>query len=108
MSFTKYLKLCIDYWNSGGIINWIILFSSLVLFYFILKLKNDKNFLNCLINVFPSIGLLGTVVGMISTFNIISSGNIKNISEGISIALITTLSGLFISLIGMFLVSFKK
>lgn len=104
----NYLKFCLEYWNSGGIINWLILFFSCILFYFVLKLKNNKNFLNCLINVFPSLGLLGTVIGMINTFSIIATGNIDKISEGISIALITTLSGLFISLIGMFLVSFKK
>lgn len=104
----SYLNECLEFWSNGGIINWIILGSSTVLFYFCLCKKTPKWFINSLINIFPLIGLLGTVVGMVQTFQTISSGNLDKMSIGISKALITTMSGLFISLLAIFIISFKK
>lgn len=101
------LKDSIQFWNSGGIINWIILVSSFFLFSEILK-NDGKEFSNKLVSVFAPLGLLGTVAGMIQTFRLISSGNIDKISEGISIALLTTLSGLTISIVGIVMLSLKK
>lgn len=49
----------------------------------------------------PLLGLLGTVTGMISTFNVISSegiGNAEKLSGGISEALITTAAGLAVAI----------
>jgi biopolymer transport protein ExbB len=61
-------------------------------------------------SVAPLMGLLGTVTGMISTFDIITlygTGNPKLLSGGISEALITTMFGLIVAipalLIGQFL-----
>jgi biopolymer transport protein ExbB len=54
----------------------------------------------------PLLGLLGTVLGMIETFNVISffgTGNAKAMASGISIALITTQTGLLVAIPGMFL-----
>jgi biopolymer transport protein ExbB/TolQ len=103
----NYIFECFRFWNGGGIINWIIIVGSFFLFSQILQ-KNQKPFINSLINVFPPLGLLGTVAGMIQTFTLISSGNIDKISDGISVSLLTTLSGISISILGIFLMSLKK
>jgi biopolymer transport protein ExbB len=49
----------------------------------------------------PLLGLLGTVVGMIKTFNLITifgTGDAKNLSSGISEALVTTALGLIVAI----------
>lgn len=54
----------------------------------------------------PLFGLLGTVTGMISTFDVIAifgSGNAKALAGGISKALITTQSGLLVGIPGLFM-----
>lgn len=52
------------------------------------------------VSVAPLLGLLGTVIGMVETFRIITAfgiGNPNLLSEGISIALLTTQSGLMVA-----------
>lgn len=52
----------------------------------------------------PLLGLLGTVLGMIETFEVISvfgTGNSRAMASGISIALITTQTGLLVAIPGM-------
>ncbi|ABB38951.1 MotA/TolQ/ExbB proton channel [Oleidesulfovibrio alaskensis G20] len=52
----------------------------------------------------PLLGLLGTVSGMISTFNVISqfgTGNARALASGISEALVTTQSGLVAAIPGL-------
>ena len=52
----------------------------------------------------PLLGLLGTVSGMVDTFDVISqfgTGNAKGLASGISQALITTQSGLIVAIPGM-------
>lgn len=52
----------------------------------------------------PLLGLLGTVIGMITTFDVIAifgTGNARALAGGISIALITTQSGLLIAIPGL-------
>ena len=65
-------------------------------------------FLNTLVAAAPLMGLLGTVIGMLSTFSAISSGGgsetVDMVAAGISEALITTQTGLFIALPGIFLI----
>ena len=65
-------------------------------------------FLNTLVAAAPLMGLLGTVIGMLGTFAAISSGSgsetAAKVAEGISEALITTQTGLFIALPGIFLI----
>ncbi len=54
----------------------------------------------------PLLGLLGTVLGMIETFDVISlfgTGNAKAMAGGISVALITTQTGLLVAIPGLFL-----
>lgn len=56
--------------------------------------------------VAPLFGLLGTVTGMITTFDVISlfgTGNAKAMAGGISEALITTQSGLLAAIPGLFM-----
>ncbi len=59
-----------------------------------------------LVAVAPLLGLLGTVLGMIETFQVISvfgTGNASAMASGISIALITTEAGLLIAVPGLLL-----
>ncbi|MBW1739304.1 MAG: MotA/TolQ/ExbB proton channel family protein [Deltaproteobacteria bacterium] len=59
--------------------------------------------------VAPLLGLLGTVTGMITTFNVISifgTGNARAMAGGISEALITTQSGLLVAIPGLFMSNF--
>ncbi len=64
-------------------------------------------FLTTLVASAPLMGLLGTVIGMLGTFAAISMGGgaetASMVAEGISEALITTQTGLFIALPGIFL-----
>lgn len=59
-----------------------------------------------LVAVAPLLGLLGTVLGMIETFHVISvfgTGNANAMANGISVALITTEAGLLIAVPGLLL-----
>ena len=54
--------------------------------------------------VAPLLGLLGTVLGMIETFEVISifgTGNSRAMAGGISVALITTQTGLLVAIPGL-------
>lgn len=57
----------------------------------------------------PLLGLLGTVAGMIATFDVISefgTGNARALASGISEALVTTQSGLVVAVPGLLLGGF--
>lgn len=59
-----------------------------------------------LASVAPLLGLLGTVVGMVDTFEVLAvfgTGNVKGLASGISVALITTQSGLLVAIPGLLL-----
>eukprot|EP00831_Metopus_contortus_P003851 TRINITY_DN11415_c0_g2_i1.p10 TRINITY_DN11415_c0_g2~~TRINITY_DN11415_c0_g2_i1.p10 ORF type:complete len:207 (-),score=43.22 TRINITY_DN11415_c0_g2_i1:1082-1702(-) len=59
--------------------------------------------------VAPLLGLLGTVTGMITTFDVISqfgTGNARALASGISEALVTTQSGLVVAVPGLLLGGF--
>lgn len=56
--------------------------------------------------VAPLLGLLGTVLGMIQTFEVIAifgTSNAKAMAGGISVALITTQTGLLVAIPGLFI-----
>lgn len=58
-----------------------------------------------LIVALPMMGLLGTVDGMIQTFDVLTvfgTGNARGMAGGISVALITTMGGLLAALSGMY------
>ena len=62
-----------------------------------------------LAGVAPLLGLLGTVTGMITTFDVITvfgTGNAKAMAGGISEALITTQTGLLVSIPGLYMGGF--
>ena len=57
-------------------------------------------------SVAPLLGLLGTVSGMIATFNVISAigtGNARPLAGGISEALVATEAGLLVAIPGLLL-----
>lgn len=57
----------------------------------------------------PLLGLLGTVLGMITTFDVLAvygTGNAKAMAGGISAALITTQTGLLVAIPGMYMKNF--
>jgi biopolymer transport protein ExbB len=70
--------------------------------------ERRTNFLNTLVAAAPLMGLLGTVIGMLGTFAGIAKGGGAEtagiVAGGISEALITTQTGLFVALPGIFLV----
>lgn len=56
--------------------------------------------------VAPLLGLLGTVIGMMETFDVITvfgTGNARAMAGGISVALITTQTGLMVSIPGLYM-----
>ncbi len=64
-------------------------------------LQNNLRAIGALANLTPMLGLLGTVVGMIKAFDVISSagtGDPGLVASGISEALITTAAGLIIGI----------
>lgn len=70
------------------------------------SLKNRLAAIAVLASVAPLLGLLGTVLGMIETFDVISvfgTGNARAMAGGISVALVTTQSGLIIAIPGLFI-----
>ena len=72
-------------------------------------LKRYLSVIAMLAAVAPLFGLLGTVTGMITTFNVIAlfgTGNAKAMAGGISEALITTQSGLLVAIPGLFMSAF--
>ena len=76
------------------------------------KVDHKLTFLNTLVVSAPLMGLLGTVIGMLGTFSALSSGagseTVDMVAAGISEALITTQTGLFIALPSIFLLLIIK
>ena len=62
-----------------------------------------------LAGIAPLLGLLGTVTGMMGTFDVITvfgTGNAKAMAGGISVALVTTQTGLMVSIPGLYMSGF--
>ena len=62
-----------------------------------------------LAGIAPLLGLLGTVIGMITTFDVLAifgTGNTKAMANGISEALITTQTGLLVAIPGLYMKGF--
>ncbi len=73
------------------------------------RLNTHLSTISALISAAPLLGLLGTVIGMIETFRVITefgTGNPALTAEGISIALLTTEAGLTAAFPGMLLYVF--
>jgi len=107
------LQSILDYGHAGGILMIPIAASAVAIWVlYITELVNAKfssasqvgksleyrlSILAVLVAVAPLLGLLGTVVGMVDTFNAIathSAANSSVLAQGISKALITTQAGL--------------
>lgn len=70
------------------------------------KLESNMDLLSTIVTATPILGLLGTVVGLIDIFNVISGGGIGDpeaLSAGIATALITTVTGLSIAIPFLFI-----
>jgi biopolymer transport protein ExbB len=73
------------------------------------SLNNYLAIIGVLATIAPLLGLLGTVIGMITTFDILSifgTGNAKGMASGISEALITTQTGLLVAIPGLYMKNF--
>lgn len=70
---------------------------------FISRLQVHMNYLEVVITIAPLLGLLGTVSGMISSFNVFSvtEGQPYAITSGVSEALIATATGLCVAIIAL-------
>ena len=67
------------------------------------SLEKNINYLSVVIGLSPMLGLLGTITGMISSFNALNerTQNPMAVTAGIGEALITTVFGLCIAIMGM-------
>ena len=73
------------------------------------SLDNHLATIRVLAGIAPLLGLLGTVTGMMGTFDVITifgTGNAKAMAGGISVALITTQTGLMVSIPGLYMSGF--
>lgn len=69
------------------------------------KLNLWVNYLNVFATIGPMLGLLGTVTGMIASFDMLAAGKSEpaDLAGGIGEAMITTAGGLFVGIPAMFL-----
>jgi len=76
--------------------------------YHITQLNSGLSTMAAWISIAPLLGLLGTVIGMIATFNMITLfgvGDPSLMSEGISVSLLTTQAGLTVAFPGILLLN---
>ncbi len=74
-------------------------------------LKREISILQAFVSLAPLLGLLGTITGMIKTFEVLANKDVYSsqlIADGISQALITTQFGLMIALPGIFGITILK
>ncbi|WP_198264971.1 MotA/TolQ/ExbB proton channel family protein [sulfur-oxidizing endosymbiont of Gigantopelta aegis] len=72
------------------------------------RLNQHLSTIHVSVELLPILGLLGTVIGMIETFEILNlygTGNARALAASISKALITTLAGLLSAIPGLFMSS---
>ncbi|EGU34105.1 putative TonB system transport protein [Vibrio sp. N418] len=70
-----------------------------------MALHQNLNMIKVLVAICPMLGLLGTVTGMISVFDVMAtqgSSNPKLMASGISLATLPTMAGMVAALAGMF------
>ena len=71
----------------------------------VVEYERHRAFIKLLVLICPLFGLLGTVVGMVSVFEVMAAsgtGNARAMSAGIAQATIPTMAGMVISLIGLY------
>jgi biopolymer transport protein ExbB len=72
-------------------------------------LKRNIAIIGVLAGIAPLLGLLGTVTGMMTTFEVLGgygTGNVRAMAGGLSEALLTTQTGLVVAIPGMFMAGF--
>ena len=77
---------------------------------YIERWERNLDYLGVIIGLSPMLGLLGTITGMMAAFNGLS-GNLDNtaaVTSGLAEALITTVFGLIISIMGMCIHAYLK
>lgn len=70
-----------------------------------IQLQQNLSIIKVLVSICPMLGLLGTVTGMISVFDVMAtqgSSDPKLMASGISLATLPTLAGMVAALAGMF------
>lgn len=73
----------------------------------IYRLENKLSSLATISGVAPMIGFLGTVLGMIVVFSRMKGGfNIEDLSEGIMMAMVTTVAGLIVGILAYVMYNF--
>lgn len=67
------------------------------------RLKDHLNYVSAIVTIAPLLGLLGTVTGMINSFDVLSiaEGQPFAITEGVAEALIATAFGLLVAIVAM-------
>ena len=67
-------------------------------------LTSNLSLMKVTISLFPLLGLLGTITGMVSVFDSMSSlgTNAKAMASGISMATIPTMAGMLLAVLGLF------
>ncbi len=71
-----------------------------------IELRQNLSMIKLLVAVCPMLGLLGTVTGMITVFDVMASqgsSNPKLMASGISLATLPTMAGMVAALAGMFI-----
>jgi biopolymer transport protein ExbB len=69
------------------------------------EFKKYRSTIHLLVIICPLMGLLGTVTGMISVFDVMAvtgTGNARAMASGISMATIPTMAGMVVSLVGLY------
>lgn len=72
-------------------------------------LRRNIAIISVLAGIAPLLGLLGTVTGMMTTFDVLGgfgTGNVRAMAGGLSEALLTTQTGLVVAIPGMFMAGF--
>lgn len=67
------------------------------------RLRDYMNYLSVIVTLSPLMGLLGTVIGMIGSFNVlsVSSGQPFAVTGGVAEALVCTATGLFVAILAL-------
>ncbi|MBT8076169.1 MAG: MotA/TolQ/ExbB proton channel family protein [Gammaproteobacteria bacterium] len=68
-------------------------------------LKNNIGLIKALIAICPLLGLMGTVTGMVSVFDVMTyagSGNARAMAAGVSMATVPTMAGMVAALSGVY------
>ncbi|PHS59213.1 MAG: biopolymer transporter ExbB [Sulfurimonas sp.] len=69
-----------------------------------ISLNSNLSIMRVLIALFPLLGLLGTITGMVNVFDSMSTlgTNAKAMASGISMATIPTMAGMLLAVLGLF------